>query len=128
MGYYSDASLCLSRTGVALLRQRLENAEPELRNEVESLLDYADSHYLDASREAEFWWWNDIKWYPDFEDIGFVEALLRELDAADYLFLRIGEEVDDTERLGCYLDNPFNIHLVRSIQYSGPEETINGNR
>lgn len=56
MGYYSDASLCLSRTGVALLRQRLENAEPELRNEVESLLDYADSHYLDASSEAEFWW------------------------------------------------------------------------
>lgn len=127
MGYYSDVSLCLSKTGVNRLKKRLENSAPEVKSEVERLLEYADSHSLDASTEAEIWWWSDIKWYSDFPDVGFMEAFMRELDEKDYYFLRIGEADDDTERLGSYLDNPFNIYLVRSIHFSGPEATVNGN-
>lgn len=128
MGYYSDASLCLSKDGIEMLKSRLETAEPELKNEVESLLKYADCHYQDASSEAEFWCWNDIKWYADFKDVGFVQSFLQELDVNDYLFLRIGEETDDTEQSGSFHDNPFNAYLVRSIHFSGLEESINGNR
>lgn len=127
MGYYSDVSLCLSKIGVNRLKERLENDAPEVKQEVERLLEYADSHTLDASTEAEFWWWSDIKWYSDFPDVGFIETFMRELDEKDYYFLRTGEANDDTERLGCYLDNPFNVYLVRSIHYSIPEAT-NGNR
>lgn len=127
MGYYSDASLCLSKTGVALLKQRLENAEPELRTAVENLLEHADTHYLDVSSKAGFWCWRDIKWYSDFEDVGFMEAFMRGLDERDYLFLRVGEDEDDAERLGCYHDNPFDIYLVRGIHFSKPEENSNGN-
>ena len=128
MGYYSDVSLCLTKTGVATLREKLGNAPPEVKTEVERLLEYADTHTLDPASEAEFWWWSDIKWYSDFPDVGFMEAFIRELDERDYYFLRIGEADDDTERLGCYLDNPFNMYLVRSIHFSGPEATVNGNR
>ena len=128
MGYYSDVSLCLSKTGSARLKEKLKSAAPELKTEVERLLEYADSHSLDASTEAAFWWWSDIKWYSDFPDVGFMEAFMRELDEKDYYFLRIGEADDDTERLGCNLDNPFNMYLVRSIHFSGPEEIAYGNR
>ena len=127
MGYYSDVSLCLTKTGVNSLKAKLENASPEVKSEVERLLEYADTHTLDPASEAEFWWWSDIKWYSDFPDVGLMEAFIRELDEKDYHFLRIGEADDDTERLGCYLDNPFNVYLVRSINYSIPEAT-NGNR
>ena len=47
--------------------------------------------------------------------MSFIENLLAELDWKDFLFIRIGEDYDDTEVRGDFWDNPFEIRLERSI-------------
>ena len=56
-----------------------------------------------------------VKWYEDFSDVSFIENLLAELDWKDFLFIRIGEDYDDTEVRGDFWDNPFELGLTRKI-------------
>lgn len=67
------------------------------------------------TKDATVWLWNAIKWYDDFEDIVFIENLIQELNEQDYLFIRIGEDSDDTEVRGYFWDNPFEVELIQNI-------------
>lgn len=120
MGYYSDVCLALTRDGVDALKGKLASKDTtdKARSEVEELLAYAD-HHADADSGAECWKWSDVKWYdcdPEyFPEVDFIERLMRELDEEDYRFLRVGEDEDDVEARGYFLDDPFGMTLCRQI-------------
>lgn len=118
MGYRSEVGLVLTRAGVDVLNKKLAGPEvsEETRKEVESLLAYAAHHYTDSESGAEVWLWDWIKWYPDYQDIALLGALMNELEDEDYRFIRIGEEYDDIEVRGGFWKNPFGLELNRSIE------------
>lgn len=117
MGYYSDTALALTGKGVDTLNKKLAAPETSeaMRNEVQSLLSQADSHYTDPNSGAEVWHWAWSKWYSHFPEVAFVESLMDEVDDEDYRFIRIGEDCDDTEVRGRFWENPFGMELTRNI-------------
>lgn len=120
MGYYSDVCLALNKIGVATLKEKMtsENTSEEVRSEVEYLLDHAD-HHADAGNGAECWKWADVKWYDCdpkyYPEVDFIEKLMLELPEEDYRFMRVGEDYDDLEVKGYFLDEPFGLTLRREI-------------
>ena len=124
MGYYSDVGLALTRTGVDFLQSRLASSEvsDELRNEVNTLLAYAERHYTDTASGAEVWYWDWIKWYDSkpygFQDVCFIMDTLADLEDDNYIFIRIGEEYNDTEVMGGFFENPFDFELTRGMTIS----------
>ncbi len=93
------------------------NVEPESERtkNIHSLL----KSYRDKREEhgAAAWPWESLKWYSDYDDMGFIENLLNDLDTEDYLFIRVGESDDDTEYRGGFWENPFGMCLVRGIAF-----------
>lgn len=129
MGYYSEVVLALTGNGVNELHTQLESPtlDNHIRNEVKDLLDCADMHFIDQDSKAEVWHWNSIKWYTDdpeyYADIYFIEEFLKNLDDKDYRFIRMGEDYEDTEVMGYFTNNPFDIEIRRMIiiKNNGPK-------
>ena len=71
----------------------------------------------DQDSGAVAWLWEHLKWYADYDDVAFIESLLRNLDDDDYYFIRVGESNDDTEIHGGFWDNPLGMCLVRGIAF-----------
>ena len=85
--------------------------ESEAFSAITDFIAYADKYHEDADTGAEAYLWECVKWYEDFSDVSFIENLLAELDWKDFLFIRIGEDYDDTEVRGDFWDNPFELGL-----------------
>lgn len=49
---------------------------------------------------------------------------MEELDDEDFLFIRIGEDFEDIEILGRYWENPFNLDVVRTVEFSLDTSTL----
>jgi hypothetical protein len=122
MGYRSDVGLCLD----APARERLEKALQELdpkENSAPIILEFFQSAERREDKESGSvaYLWRNVKWNDEFPDIAFVEGFLDALDDADwdrYLFLRVGEDEDDTEIRGTFWGNAFGMCLVRGIAFS----------
>lgn len=120
MGYRSDVALALTKAGVETLNRKLdEDALNRVKKQhVKELISHAQKHFIDESGD-ESWYWEQIKWYTDWKDdypeIHFIDSLLRELNEDEFYFIRIGEDYDDVEIRGLWLDNPFEITLCREI-------------
>ena len=71
----------------------------------------------DRESGAAAWHRESLKWYSDYEDVAFFENLLRDLEAEDYLFIRLGDSDDDVEIRGGFWDNPFGMCLMRGIGF-----------
>jgi len=41
--------------------------------------------------------------------------LMGKLESDDFLFLRIGEDMNDNEERGSFWDNPFELSILRTI-------------
>lgn len=121
MGYYSDVCLLLNKNGVTTLKDKLASKEisDTTRSEVESLLTNADRHLVDADSGTECWKWDNIKWYTGdpkyYPEVDFIEKLMVELNDGDYRFMLVGEDYDDLEVNGYFLDDPFGLTLCRNI-------------
>lgn len=124
MGYYSEVTLALTKAGTDRRAARMDALSRDAAREVNDLFSWADRHYVDALSGSEVWHWDWLKWYAEFPEMAFVEDVLRTLEGPDYLFLRLGEEYDDTEIQGCFWDNPFGIKLERSILVSETGENL----
>ena len=65
-------------------------------------------------------WTDSIKWYtcePEgFPEVDFIESFLTSLEEKEYRFMRIGEDYEDVEVRGCFVDNPFEMELSRQIR------------
>ena len=121
MGYYSDVAIILSKMAANALKVRLNDSSiPEkVRKESSRLLIFTNKHLTDAGSGSEAWYWDTIKWYVDapeyFPEVDFMEKFLAELAESEYRFMRVGEEFDDLEVRGSYLNHPFDLTLSRSI-------------
>ena len=60
--------------------------------------------------------WNSIKWYSTYNDVGWIENLMLELDNKHYSFVRLGEEgeykIEEVNE-----DCPFEFELIRELRW-----------
>lgn len=118
MGYRSDVALTLTKEAVQKLNMAIANADNEKSKAASQLLANPDKHLCDADTGAELWSWNAGKWYADYPDVAFIENFIANIAGDDnYRFIRIGEDWDDDELEGYFLDNPFDLHLNREISF-----------
>ena len=117
MGYRSDIGLVLTQSAVQRMHKKLNtlNKNSEAFSAITDFIAYADKYHEDADTKAKVYLWNYVKWYDDFKEVNFLEELMQELNEQDYLFIRIGEDYDDTEVRGDFWDNPFALELNRGI-------------
>ena len=124
MGYRSDVGLALTQAAVQTLNEKM-NALDKMSEAFSIITDffaYADKHFEDTNSGSEVYLWEYVKWHEEFPDVGFIEHLLAELDWSDYLFIRIGEELEDIDTRGSFWDNPFDLGISRSIIISDPTD------
>ena len=122
MGYRSDIGLALTKEAVVTLHQKLSKMD---KNSVDYqnviyMLSYPEKHLTDTDSGAEVYLWNSLKWYHGYPEIDFFEELMDSLDPEQYLFCRIGENLDDAEERGCFWDNSFNLGILRTITMTEP--------
>lgn len=119
MGYYSDVGLCLTKNGIEKLATALadmDNSEKLAQRDKDEIHDLLCLPPQKADESgAGAWFWETVKWYDGYTDVDFVDNFLTGLDEEDYYFIIVGEDYDDTEIRGLFWDNPFTMHLVRSI-------------
>ena len=118
MGYRSDVALALSKEAVRKLNMAIANADNEKSKAASQLLANPDKHLCDMDTGAELWSWKELKWCADYPDVAFIENFMDNIAEDDnYRFIRIGEDWDDAELEGYFLDNPFALHLCREISF-----------
>lgn len=118
MGYYSEVALVFTAKGAEILRSMIDDQELETAFQIKDFLERT-THTIDSSR-AEFFHWDSVKWNLKFESVACINSVLEKLDDEDFLFIRIGEDFEDLEIQGRYWENPFNIDVVRTVEFSLP--------
>lgn len=122
MGYYSEVGLVLSKKGMEQFQEKIDSIDPnsETYQNLCALISNSDvsTEPLDSGEKLFHWDW--IKWYESFSEIAFFETLMDDLDPEDFLFLRVGESIEDVEEKGAFCDNSFNFNLIRSITFDAP--------
>jgi len=66
--------------------------------------------------------WDDVKWYPSYEDVRTIMNVLAECEEEDYGFVRVGEEAGDVEELGSPAEYEIEIHTHCSVNLGYVEE------
>lgn len=120
MGYRSDIGLSLTKEGADRLQDKLNalDKSSDIFSNVTTLLEYAHKHQKHEESGAELLLWDYLKWYDSFPEVRFFEDLMSELEPEDFLFLRIGEDINDNEEKGSFWDNPFELTILRTITSS----------
>jgi len=112
MGYCSDVGLCLNPEATQLFNKALESLSPEFAEKIKEFLNDANKYERDG---AVCFCWDWIKWYDVFDDVKFIQDFIADLEFDKFLFIRLGDDVEDTEMYGRYYGNPFNMTLDRRI-------------
>ena len=119
MGYRTDVGLCLTGNGKKILEARLSELEADtdrIRHIQELLNDPRDKR-ADQESGAVAWLWKCPQWYMYYKGMAFIENVLCDMEAEDYLFIRVGESNEDNVVHGGFYDNPFGMYLVREIAF-----------
>ena len=112
MGYYSDVLLVLSTQGIAKLSTYTKSISKNNTNTY--LINHTEKHLISSSGE-ELFYWKSVKWYEDFSEVQWIEKFINSLELNEYLFIRVGEFIDDVEELGTFYSNPFDVRFSRQI-------------
>ena len=117
MGYRSDVGLALSKVGADSLQKKLSSLDKDSETffKVTELLKYARKHMKHEETGSELYLWDYLKWYDSYSEVRFIEDLMGELEDEEFLFLRIGEDMNDNEEKGSFWDNPFELSILRTI-------------
>lgn len=91
MGYRSDVSLTMYQEDFNTM---VEKAASE-SEEALSLIKYS-TLYQNSHNKTVTMFWNCVKWYEEFEDVGFIVSFIRR-DGMQYRLIRVGEEMGDIE-------------------------------
>ena len=120
MGYRSDVALCLTAKAEQTLRNSLNTAQttlsPDDLNALKDLI--ASPQTFKEKKGATLRYWRWCKWYLEYPVFSFIDSVMTDLDSSDYLFLRIGEDLDDIERDGEFYDNPFELNVSVTIEFT----------
>ena len=95
MGYRSQVLFWVEKPAVG----RLLTALNTNKEAFDLLFNYAEVT-KDEEGNIKFWM-NDIKWYRNYEDIGYIEEWMEEEHEELYGFHRLGDEYGDHETKGC---------------------------
>ncbi len=126
MGYRSQVCIGLTDNAARLLMTMVDHLPEhhEARHLLKASTGYGPSHARgerlkhrcpDSDCETKFYW-DNVKWYEGYEDVGFIEEFVSEaIEPEDYRFVRVGEETDDLEERGEYYDA--EIWVTRSISW-----------
>lgn len=120
MGYRSDVGLVMTKTAVDKLKQKLTEWNSPLRQTILTLLGEETSEHHKYSTGEELWLWEGIKWYDTYQEVQALEVFLGGLASEEYLFIRIGEELDDVETDGTFWENTPQMAISRSIEFLQP--------
>ena len=130
MGYRSDVALALSHAAALKLHELVKVTEDRDKT---SLVRMPERHVVDEATGHEIFYWEYMKWYDDdrtdeaYKDVCFVADFIDSLESSEYLFCRVGEDTDDTEIRGEFWSNPFDLGIVRRIEFSNPNTHDAGN-
>ncbi len=108
MGYRSDVALAIRASAAREILADPDSAQ---------VLSEADKNLSDDG--ALLFHWEEIRWDSYDKETGALMGLLADLDYDDFLFIRLGEDDEDTEILGGWWDNPFDLGYVRRIEFIG---------
>lgn len=91
MGYRSEIAISMRKEDFELLKE----FDKENKNLIE-LLEVAE---VKESRGVMVIKWDSLKWYPEYPEVQAITKFLGKLSEAakPYKFIRIGEDVNDTE-------------------------------
>ena len=111
MGYYSDVSLTIEESDFNKLLEQVQLSNDDIKwmfNAAKKLV-YGQLITL---------YWEQIKWYEEFEDVAFFVKFYQSLDHNK--FIRLGEDDDDNceDFKGAYIDSTA---MERRIACDGDE-------
>ena len=91
MGYRSDVAIAIRKEDFELLK--------EFDKENKNLMELLEIAEVKESRGVVVIQWDSLKWYLEFPEVQAIAEFIAELSEADkpYRFIRIGEDIDDTE-------------------------------
>ena len=115
MGYRSHVGICMSHDAVFRLEAKIQTLPQSLQEEVQRL--FEDSEFVREDEGDRAWYWAGFKWYSSDPDIAFLESYLSDLEWDQYLYIRVGDDLDDAEYQGGFWDNPFGMCLTRGIGF-----------
>jgi hypothetical protein len=105
----------MSHDAVFQLEAKIQTLPQSLQEEVQRL--FEDSEFVREDEGDRAWYWAGFKRYSSDPDIAFLESHLSDLEWEQYLYIRVGEDLDDAEYQGGFWDNPFGMCLTRGIGF-----------
>ena len=122
MGYRSDVCVAMTDSATRLMKTVISHLPADhdihqlLHEDAANFKDITVEHLADKDRDCDSkMYFEYVKWYESYEDVGFIEEVLGSIDDAEWLITRVGEEQDDIQQTGCYYDS--DVHVTRSIQW-----------
>lgn len=120
MGYPSDVVIVLNKAGIEELDKKIaELPDGDDKECVMNCLDLMVNRY--RSGDFELFQWRSINWYPNYDGhrgASLLDGLIYNMPYGNYRFIRIGYEYDDIEVRGALYDNPFDVHVERTIRFN----------
>lgn len=106
MGYYSEVGIAIKEKSYQDITEKACGVtDTKLKDDIMSLItsatdNYVVNHnfgYLEQEDPYRILHWKWVKWYiPEFHEVVWFMEKLKECD--DYQFIRLGEDIDDTEQ------------------------------
>lgn len=130
MGYLNDLILVLSERCDKEFRKQLNNENWftfaniethifEVHPEVQTYAhDFVNSAEIKTAENGDkVYYWKQIKWYPEDDNRDNVlYSIIQNLSPmSEYLFISLGDNVDDIVIFGSYFNNTFGIGFERKI-------------
>ena len=121
MGYYSQVVLVLTAAAEEGLEQARLAAAPEVQDALTVLFEDPSVQRLvhpTSGQILHFWDW--CKWDDDDPDSQWLLCWLGDRPFTEFRYRRVGEDDGDADELGL-LDDTFDLHVVRLLEFSAPD-------
>ncbi len=114
MGYYCEFAIVLTKHGHRKLRRNLAKLGPEERTSGRRFLDDAVRR---VNGDFVFLYWNNVKFSTRYPEFRALRSSLDAVDASEYQYVRVGEDLGDIEVMGELWSSPFDLYPEQRIHY-----------
>ena len=112
MGYRSDVCIAMTDSATRLMKAIISHLPEDhevhqlVREDEGTFSDIRQEHIANQDFDCDSkMYFEQVKWYESYEDVGFIEEVLGAIDEEDWLITRVGEEQDDIVQAGGYWDS-----------------------
>lgn len=123
MGYRSDIGLVLTKKANTKLEKKIKclSANDAVRDGLVWLFETNNVRRFEREN-CVLYYWQNLKWYGEFEEIKFIDDFLESIRGNEYHFVRIGEENGDISEQGD-LNDPFELFARTRMNISLGQDT-----